>query len=176
MAEVQAERQRVLELHLEARTQQEIADEIQADRRSVGRHLEAIERTWRRTAVDYGTAKGRQLAQIRKMLREAWAAWHASKLDKETSNQIKHEGSDKGPQLTANLRKEGQTGNPAYLNAIQWCLEQEAKLLGLSASPAWILDREAELLAEQSGLNADEVRREARQIYEDSKVQTASSA
>jgi hypothetical protein len=176
MAEVEAERQRVLGLHLEGWMQQEIADEIQADRRSVGRHLEAIEQAWRRTAVDYGTAKGRQLAQIRKMLREAWAAWHASKQDKETSNQIKREGSDKGPQLTANLRREGQTGNPAYLSAIQWCLEQEAKLLGLSASPAWILEREAELMAEQSGLDPAEVRREARQIYEDSKVQTPAGA
>lgn len=31
------------------------------------------------------------------------------------------------------LRREGQTGNPAYLDKLQWCIEQRCKILGLYA-------------------------------------------
>src|SRR5262249_24223213 len=64
--------------------------------------------------------------------REYWAAWEASKKEREITTTEQLTGGD-GDRLKAVVRKEQQTGDPRYLAGVQSCIEQRCKLLGLNA-------------------------------------------
>lgn len=126
LVEVEAERQRVLELHAEGLDQVEIGELLGLHKSSVGRHLSLRENAWRfAVAADYQTAEGQQLAHVRTMLRATWALWRAS-------------------------------ADAGYLEVIRWCLERERELLGLTAAPAWILEQEMAVVLEQASGNPDQ--------------------
>jgi hypothetical protein len=114
-----AERQRVLDLHVEGLNQVEIGQRLGVHKSTVCRDLGLLKMAWRlRIAAASGTTEGRQLAQVRNMLQATWGAWRVS-------------------------------GDAAYLGVMRWCLDREAKLLGLSVSPVWLLEQEVALALEQ---------------------------
>lgn len=116
--------------------------------------LEQIRKEWLATR-DLAEDKEAQLARIDELERTYWRAWEASLENKEVSIQemIQVPASVPIPIIDprtgrpvtpppipavekrqkASVRKEGQTGNPAYLVGVQWCIEQRNKMLGLLA-------------------------------------------
>jgi hypothetical protein len=64
------------------------------------------------------------------------------------------------------IRRQSFTGNPAYLEVVQWCIQEEVRLMGLHAAQPVdpLVQAEAERLADELGLSVEEVLREAESI------------
>ena len=66
------------------------------------------------------------------MRREYWQAWIRSTEDKEATLTEKVEATTT-TRSKAQIRKEGQAGDPRFLAGVQWCIERRCKLIGLDA-------------------------------------------
>lgn len=129
--ELAERRARVAELYLRQHTQQEIADMLEVDQSLVSLDLKAIQVQWRESALaDMNEAKQRELERIDQLEREYWQAWERSQEDAETVTKKQKSGEDK-PELS--LQKKGQTGDPRFLQGVQWCIERRCKVLGIDA-------------------------------------------
>lgn len=125
------------ERYLRGEYQTTIAQALHVDQAQVSRDLKALRELWLASAIrDFDAAKAQELAKIDEVERAAWAAWTRSTEDKEVSTR-ETDGVDektKQPRLKkAVLRKEGQSGNPAFLNTILTCIERRCAILGLDA-------------------------------------------
>jgi hypothetical protein len=127
------DRSEIARLYLQGLKQYEIGQILDLSRQQIGYDLAAIRKEWLESSLmDFNAKKAEELAQIDCIRCESWAAWEASKEDRETS--ITEQTSDgEGERLKASIRKVGQTGDPRYLAGVQWCVEQRCKVLGLNA-------------------------------------------
>lgn len=73
-----------------------------------------------------------QLKKIDELESEAWAAWDASKRSKKETviATKKAEMEDEKDQQQIVVKSSEQTGNVAYFEKIQWCIETRLRLLG----------------------------------------------
>lgn len=130
-------REKVARLYLQGKTQNELAAQFGVNQSTISRDLEAIRLQWQEQALlHFDEIKARELARIDRLEREYWEAWEESKKDAEVTKQIGALTKDeKGrPSLTpgrAEKTIKGQTGNPAFLNGVQWCIEQRLKIFGV---------------------------------------------
>lgn len=144
--EVAKRRQEVAERYLRGEYQSAIAQSFGVDTATISRDLAAIRAQWLAAAVrDFDAAKAQELAKIDEVERAAWAAWERSTQDKEVA--VQEAGADKKLKK-ATLRKEGQSGNPAFLNTILTCIERRCAILGLDAPKRFVINWD-ELTPEQ---------------------------
>ena len=119
--------------YLRGETQAAIGRALGMTQQMVSYDLAAIEAAWQKSALyDMDKAKARELARIDHLERTYWEAWEESRQDKEVATQ-KQVGSGEAQRREATLRKEGQSGNPAFLSGVERCIERRCKLLGLDA-------------------------------------------
>jgi hypothetical protein len=124
-------RQEIARRYLRGEYQSAIAVALGIDQATVSRDLAAIRAAWLASAIrDFDAARAQELAKVDAVEREYWTAWERSKLDKEIATQ---EAGGDGKKKKISLRKEGQSGNPAYLAGILTCIERRCKILGLDA-------------------------------------------
>lgn len=129
-------RQEVAERYLRGEYQTTIAAALNIDQAQVSRDLKALRELWLASAVrDFDAAKAQELAKIDEVERAAWGAWEKSTQNKEVATQETDGVTEAGrPRIKkAVLRKEGQSGNPAFLNTILTCIERRCAILGLDA-------------------------------------------
>jgi hypothetical protein len=123
-------RAKVSELLRKGLRQVEIAEALglgrgAAARMLVSRDLQAVREAWKASGVrDYEADRARLLDEIALGKKEAWAAWDASKADKD--------GNPRPPDVR-------------YFNALLDCWKREADILGLSVP---------DLLLQQNNINA----------------------
>jgi hypothetical protein len=131
---IESRRSQVARLFLQGvKRQGELASRLGVDRSTVSRDLKVLNTRWREAAVhDLDAAKGQELERIDLLEQEYWAAWEASKQERQTSTTEQTTDAE-GERLRAGIRKVEQTGDPRYLAGVQWCIEQRAKILGLHA-------------------------------------------
>lgn len=154
--------QQIAERYLRGAYQTEIARELGIDQSQVSRDLKAIRGLWLASAIrDFDAAKAEELARVDAVERAAWAAWERSQSDKEASfeeqvdDPIPYTDSEGKPQTTTktrkktSLRREGQSGNPAFLHIILECVERRCKILGLDAPQRFIIEDWDALTPEQ---------------------------
>src|SRR5262245_41119573 len=114
-------RQRIAERYLRGEYQTTIAADLGINQAQVSRDLKAIRALWLSAAIrDFDAAKAQELAKIDLVESEYWSAWERSKQDKEISYQ---EATGDGKKKKLSLRKEGQAGNPAFLDGVLKCIE-----------------------------------------------------
>ena len=104
-----------------------IAERYGVSQGTISNDLKAIRLQWQEEyAATFDTMVAEQLAKIDKIERQAWQAWEDSKKDAETVTQ---EGT---AEMVAKITKKrvGQTGNPQFLQQVQWCIEQRLKIIG----------------------------------------------
>lgn len=131
--EIAKRRARVAELYLQGKYQWEIGDEVGVTQATVSTDLAAIRAMWKASAVrDFDEAKEKELARIDALEREYWAAWEASKKEKESTKTEKNT-SPSGDRLKAAVEKEMRDGNPAFLAGVQWCINKRCEILGFDA-------------------------------------------
>jgi hypothetical protein len=120
-------RAKVAALFAAGRKQFEIVTELglsgAAGAMTVSRDLKAIRKEWLRSSLrDYDAERGRVLAELGNLKREAFASWERSK--------------------KISTGKTNQPGNPRFLEVIRNCLQDEAELLGLRAKPGEVNQRQ----------------------------------
>lgn len=139
--ELAKRRQEVAERYLRGEYQTTIADALGIDQAQVSRDLKALRSMWLSSAIrDFDAAKAQELAKIDEVERAAWSGWTRSTEDKEVA--VQEAGADKKLKK-ATLRKEGQSGNPAFLSTILTCIERRCAILGLDAPKKFVIDWEA---------------------------------
>lgn len=145
--EIERDRTRIAHLYLTRMPQGEIADMLGTTQQMVSYDLAAIKREWKKARIrDFDADLNRELARVDALELEYWEAWRASKRDREVVTtetagaDAERAGGDarggtptSGPVVRTVSRREGQTGNPAFLAGVQWCIDRRIKLLGLDA-------------------------------------------
>ena len=137
--EIAARRKRVAELYLQGWWQTEIAKELDISQQQVSHDLGVLKRLWQQSSlVDLDKVKSKELAKIDRLEAEYWRAWEKSKKDyqKSTSKQRGKKSGDKIEAETAEktLQEIVVTGDPRYLQGIQWCVNKRCEIFGLDAA------------------------------------------
>lgn len=177
-----ADRARVAELLCQGWDVPDVVREIMQRRADIGlarttvyHDVDSVRRAWlEHKEIDYDAHVAQKVAEIRQLKRTYWEEWFASKAPKETTVQAQHTSeattaitNGHGPNARslrrAEVRKEQRTGNPAYLAGVQWCIEEECRLLGLHAPERveLMFRQDAEDIAREHNLSVDEILAEA---------------
>lgn len=153
-----ARREKVAQLYLSGKTQNELAKLLDVNQSTISRDLEAIRKQWQeRALIHFDEIKARELARIDRLEREYWEAWERSQEDAEIAKQI---GTVKDGKLTdgrAEKTKKGQSGNPSFLAGVQWCIEQRLKIFGVYEAVKLKIDGDYHALAASLGIAPDVV-------------------
>lgn len=166
--QIERDRLEIAQMYLRGKTQHEIATALVSPERGyilsqqmISYDLRAVQVQWQKsTLVNIDEIKGRELARVDTLELEYWEAWERSKLNAEvriTRQRGKRAKDDKAipEEVERTERTEGRTGNPAFLNGVQWCIEQRCKIFGLYAPEKINLDWRKE--AETKGIDAGEL-------------------
>jgi len=133
-------REKVAAAYLRGDTQNTIAISLEVDQATVSRDLTALRKAWMQSAlVDINEAKARELAKVDNLELTYWAAWERSLENAEVQTVEKQgvihdkDGKVVGSRVKQTDRQEGQSGNPAFLKGVEWCINKRCELLGLDA-------------------------------------------
>lgn len=120
----------IARLYLRGWLQKDIAIELNLSEATVSRDLAAIAEALEASAQeDVRIARSRELAKIDHLEREAWEAWEQSKKPQRTTVKTGAEGQAARGQIKERQRD----GDPRYMQVVQWCIEERARIRGLYA-------------------------------------------
>lgn len=141
---VLARRAEVARRYLQGEMQEQIAQSFGVTQGQISQDLKVIRAAWLKAAIrDFDAARAEELAKIDEVEREYWAAWERSKKDKEIAVQetdgVSDEKTRKPRIKKVSLRKEGQSGNPAYLAGVLSCIDKRCQILGLDAPKRFVV-------------------------------------
>lgn len=112
-------------------TQADIARELGVSETTICRDAAALQAEWDAEArKDYDALKRRALDEIEEVKAEAWAAWERSMQPAEHKT-VKSRGSDGSGSVEKKTIQ--RVGDPRFLDKVGWCIERQAKMLGLDA-------------------------------------------
>ena len=135
--EVLSRRTEVARRYLQGEMQEQIAQSFGVSQAQISKDLTVIRAAWLAAAVrDFDAARAQELAKIDAVEREYWEAWERSKKDKETTL---HDVDGAKQIKKATIRREGQSGNAAYLAGILTCIERRCSILGLDAPKRFVI-------------------------------------
>ena len=154
-SEIARDRQRIADLYLRGWMQVDIAEEVGLSQSTVTRDLKALQAEWIKSSlIDYDKAKAREIAKIDNLERIYHAAWRRSCEDAETVRKKKAEvGGVERKELVSTAK--GQSGDPRFLNGIQWCIERRCKIMGIDA-PTKVAPTDPTGRKEYTGLTDEE--------------------
>jgi predicted transcriptional regulator len=127
--QVERDRREISRMYLSGITQAVIADRLGIDQSTVSRDLKILQQEWQVARInDIDERKRQELAKIDNLELEYWDAWRRSQNDKETVI-----ARVKAGEKETTERREGQAGDPRFLDGVQWCINKRCELLGLNA-------------------------------------------
>jgi hypothetical protein len=136
----------VAQQYLQGEQQYVIARNLKVSQSQISLDLKALRQAWLASALrDFDALKAEQLAKLDVIEREAFLAWAQSRQPREMSFTETTEGGEmvidgqlmpRSPRRKESLRKEGQAGDPRFLQVIQKCIEQRCAILGLGEEQA----------------------------------------
>lgn len=154
-----ARRERVGQLHLQGKSQREIAEELGVSQPTVHRDLEVLSVQWQERAVAMlGERKSTLLAEVQNLKATHWDAWNRSRADAVTEtyeeqdwsldtqsaqgtvtidgarHKVELSGSLPAKRGKATQKIEHPVGDPRFLEGVLKAIETEAKILGLPLS------------------------------------------
>ena len=119
----------VSDLYLTGKTQAYIGTQIGCSQSQVSAYLRKLYKRWETAAsANIDKLKARELARLDKVEVEAWAAWERSQADAETETTSTFDG-----KITTTLKREGQVGDPRFLDVVNRCIAQRCKIIGVEA-------------------------------------------
>jgi len=123
-------RKDVAELYLKGWFQHDIAAKYGLSKGQISQDLKAIYKEWKSSTLrDFDELKEAELARINRLEQEYWEAWEKSKLA-----QLKERKKYKDAKLEEmNKETTEASGDPRYLQGIQWCINKRSEILGLNA-------------------------------------------
>ncbi len=121
---------KVGELYLKQIPQYKIAEATGVSSVQITYDLKRLHEIWQKSALTaVGEVKARELAKIDKLEYEYWEGWLRSQQVREIS-MAKKRTKASTEESEAAMRKEGQVGDPRFLQGVQWCVEQRAQMYG----------------------------------------------
>lgn len=136
----------IAEMYKAGKLQIEIARELGLSQGQISQDLAEVLRRWRTASTEFiDDAKQREIDKINNLEIEYWNAWELSLKDaagvsvetKTVALKAPSSGGDPvelpAAETKTTKRRQGQSGNPAYLAGVQWCIDRRCKLLGLDA-------------------------------------------
>lgn len=127
--QVEQRRTKVAELYCEGLHQWEISAQVGVCQQQISRDLKAVRSEWKESRVaDFNEKVEEELAKIDHIEREAWEGWKRSCKDAERSQIEVTDG-----KKTVKKSKQGQAGDPRFLEVVGKQIERRCKLLGLDA-------------------------------------------
>jgi hypothetical protein len=135
------DRRLIASLYLKGEYQSDIAAQVGISQGQVSKELAILQADWRTSAlIDINEAKARELAKIDALELVYWQAWERSQLDAE-SEITKMQGAPPKPnetspapaKLETQKKREGQSGNPAFLRGVEWCINKRCEIIGINA-------------------------------------------
>lgn len=144
-------RQEVAVRYLKGEQQYDIGRALGMSQAQVSMDLKAVRELWLASTLrDFDAIKSEQLAKVDQVEIEAWQAWQRSQQPREVSLTEQAEGGEvmapdgtlkpKSPTRKASMRREGQAGDPRFLERIQKCIDQRCTILGLNAPAKFSFD------------------------------------
>lgn len=122
----------VEELYCRGLSQPRIARDVGVTAKTIAKDLQVILETWRHSvARNFDEARARELAKINNLEAIAWRAWERSCRDLETTKVVT-DGEKKRAEKTTRT----QSGDPAFLYRVSWCIGERCKILGLATAKA----------------------------------------
>lgn len=156
-------------------TQIEIGRALEMSTSQVSYDVAKIESRWRSAVVaDLNVWKAQELAKIDELERTFWKAWAESLKDKETTFTERTSGqstedaekAEKAEKVRASVRREGSSGNPAFLDGVLSCVDRRIKLLGLDAPIRVDITEKVRAAAREMGVDEDDAVKEAQRIIQ----------
>lgn len=125
--------------------QAEIAQELGISQQQVSYDLKALQKRWHEQSMQaINTAKAKELAKIDALEQVYWQAWIKSCEDAETKTQkqkgtVKQYEDEDGAFVSESPSErirtlKGQSGDPRFLQGVQWCIQQRVKIMGVEAA------------------------------------------
>jgi len=128
--QLERDRREIARLYLRGELQSEIGDKLGLSQQTISNDLKVIQEQWKvDRGDDINERKNIELAKIDALEIEYWSAWIESLKDEQTKKAIK--AGDK--EIRQEMIVKGQSGNPAFLRGIEWCINKRCDLLGLDA-------------------------------------------
>src|SRR5262249_44554283 len=123
----------IADLYLQRKTQATIGSRLGLTQSQISRDIKEIQRRWREAGIiDCNERKQQELARIDLIEQHAWAGWEQSCRDREVTTTSAESGG-RGNRNKVQTRKNGQAGDPRFLERLGWCVEQRCKIFGLYA-------------------------------------------
>lgn len=120
---------KVSDLYLTGKTQAHIAGVIGCSQQQVSSYLKKLYKRWEAAATaNIDRRKAIELSRLDKVEAEAWSAWERSQRDAETETVT----TTKDTTISVNKR-EGQTGDPRFLDVVNKCIAQRCRIIGIEA-------------------------------------------
>lgn len=150
--EIVDRRQKVSERYLRGMYMAEIASELGVDTATISRDLTELRKEWLERSINHiDQKKAIELAKLDRLEVTYWEAWERSLKDAET--EIEESGGKYG--LKHTIRREGQSGNPAFLEGVLKCIAQRCAILGIEAAKKLDVTSRSEVKA-FIGVNPDD--------------------
>jgi hypothetical protein len=126
---------KISQMYLQGTLQSDIAEALGLDQSTISRALKSLQADWRASAlIDINEAKARELAKVDALEMEYWQAWKRSQEDAESEITKMQGGTTDAPsRLEKQQKREGQSGNPAFLKGVEWCINKRCEILGVDA-------------------------------------------
>lgn len=154
-----ADQQAIVRLYLRQKSHKEIAEACNVSVQYVGQQIKKVKDVWLESAlVDFNKRQNQELARIDSLEAEYWKAWDGSQQD-ETREAMEYVEEDSLMRLS---RKRVETikknGASAFLQGVQWCIDQRCKILGLHAPKEIKIDQHQRKTKELPELTKEELR------------------
>jgi len=137
--QIERDRRRIAEMYLRGELQADIAVELKLSQSTISNDLADLREEWKKAALmDFNDRKAQELAKVDNLEIEYWSAWKRSQQDAEIET-VKRKGTLSKLDGVSTIpiegtkRTEGQSGDPRFLQGIQWCINKRCEILGLDA-------------------------------------------
>lgn len=127
---VLARRQQVATLYLSGHYQTEIGRLVGVSQTQISADLKALRTQWQASSLrDFDASKALELDKIDRLEAVYMDGWQRSQMDRvQTLAEVTH---GEKPSRKASVRREGQVGDPRFLDGVLSCIEKRCKILGL---------------------------------------------
>ena len=137
------------------RLQELTGDEYKLSQQQISYDLKIVRRYWMWSAVKaIDQRKNQELAKIDHLEQTYWGAWERS-VDETTQktnlSQISggEQESPKRVSPSKNKNREVKSGDPRFLQGVQWCIQKRIQILGLDAPQRMVLEEKIENMGEK---------------------------
>ncbi len=128
LVKAESRQSQVVSLYFQGMRVHRIAEKLGISDSTVLRDIERARQAWKEVAgKTYDDLLPEKLAELQEIKNAAWEGWRSSLAD---AKDEREESSDAHGNKTVRRRR-GQSGNPAYLNALTKAVETECQLRGM---------------------------------------------